>query len=116
MIKMANVNKKALANMVQAILTKEDRKVTKAFSLEAVDAVLDSIEAAMKNGDNVKLVGFGNFELRERAGRTGRNPQTGEALEISGRTAPAFKPAKALKESVKDVTPNEVASDEDSDE
>lgn len=118
---MANINKKALANLVQAKLTKEatetdkGRKITKVFANEAVDAVLDAIAESLQAGDNVKLVGFGNFELRERAGRTGRNPQTGEEMEISGRTAPAWKPAKSLKDSVKDVTPNEVASDDESD-
>lgn len=125
MIKMANINKKELAVMVQELLTiqphekdgkaVEGRKITKKFAGEAVDAVITAIENALVNGDNVKLTSFGNFELRERSGRTGRNPQTGEALEIAGRTAPAFKPAKALKEAVKDVVPNEVASD-DSDE
>lgn len=119
---MANINKAGLANLVQAKLTIEategdkGRKITKKFANEAVDAVLESIADVLKAGDNVKLVGFGNFELRERAGRTGRNPQTGDSMEIAGRTAPAFKPSKSLKESVKDVTPNEVASDDDSDE
>lgn len=113
------INKTALAVEVQKLLTVEatetdkGRKITKKFATEAVDAVLTAIENALKNGDNVKLVGFGNFELRERSGRTGRNPQTGESLEIAGRTAPAFKPSKALKDAVKDVVPNEASSEED---
>ncbi|STO12850.1 HB [[Flavobacterium] thermophilum] len=66
-----------------------------------VDATFDKITKALKNGDKVKLSGFGNFEVRERAARKGRNPQTGEEIEIPASKTPAFKPAKALKESLK---------------
>lgn len=66
----------------------------------AVNAVVESIEGALMKGDRVSLVGFGTFEVRERAARTGRNPRTGATLEISPSKVPAFKAGKALKESV----------------
>ncbi len=66
----------------------------------AVEAVFSVISDALKNGEKVQLVGFGNFEVRERAARKGRNPQTGEEIEIAASKVPAFKPGKALKELV----------------
>lgn len=66
---------------------------------EAVDAVFDSIQEALVNGDSVKLIGFGTFEVRERKARTGRNPQDPNAVvEIPASKAPAFKAGKALKD------------------
>ncbi|KAA6460485.1 HU family DNA-binding protein [Bacillus thuringiensis] len=78
----------------EAELTKKDASL-------AVDAVLQSIQHALQNGDNVQLIGFGTFEVRERAAREGRNPHTGEALTIPAGKVPAFKAGKALKEAVK---------------
>lgn len=66
----------------------------------ALDSVLDEITAAVKKGDKVSLTGFGNFELRERAARTGRNPQTGAEMQVPASKAPAFKPGKAFKDAV----------------
>jgi DNA-binding protein HU-beta len=66
----------------------------------AVDAALDSILEALAAGEKVTLVGFGAFEIRERAARTGRNPQTGETIEIPASKIPAFKPGKVLKEAI----------------
>lgn len=66
----------------------------------ALEAVLDCISEALASGDKVQLVGFGTFEVRERAARTGRNPQTGEDIAIAARVVPAFKPGKALKDAV----------------
>ncbi|OOR61478.1 DNA-binding protein [Bacillus mycoides] len=66
----------------------------------AVDSVFASIQEALQNGDNVQLIGFGSFEVRERATREGRNPQTGESITIPARKVPAFKAGKALKEAV----------------
>jgi DNA-binding protein HU-beta len=63
-----------------------------------VDSVLNTISEALKNGEKVTLIGFGNFEVRERAARTGRNPQTGEEIQIEASKVPAFKPGKQLKE------------------
>lgn len=65
-----------------------------------VEAVFDKISEALKNGEKVQLVGFGNFEVRERSARKGRNPQTGEEIDIPASKVPAFKPGKALKDSV----------------
>jgi len=66
-----------------------------------VDAVFESIQGALRNGDKVQLVGFGNFEIRERAARQGRNPQTGEIIEIAASKVPAFKAGKSLREGVR---------------
>jgi DNA-binding protein HU-beta len=74
--------------------------MTKKDAEKAVNAVVESIEAALTQGDRVSLVGFGTFEVRQRAARVGRNPRTGATLEISGSKVPAFKAGKALKESV----------------
>lgn len=75
--------------------------LTKKDATAAVDAVFTSIEEALKNGEKVQLIGFGNFEVRDRAARKGRNPQTGVEIEIPASKVPAFKPGKALKEAVK---------------
>lgn len=75
----------------------ESTELSAADADRAVGAVLDAITDALVAGDKVSLPGFGIFETRERAARTGRNPQTGEALEIAASTAAAFKPAAELK-------------------
>ncbi|GAB6443440.1 HU family DNA-binding protein [Bacillus luti] len=89
------MNKTELIQAVseQAALSKKDAGV-------AVDAVFNSILESLKNGDKVQLIGFGNFEIRERAARKGRNPQTGEEIEIAASKVPAFKPGKSLKDAV----------------
>ncbi|MED3275798.1 HU family DNA-binding protein [Bacillus thuringiensis] len=66
----------------------------------AVDTLLESIQQALQNGDNVQLIGFGTFEVRERAAREGRNPSTGKSLIIPAKKAPAFKAGKQFKKSV----------------
>ena len=66
----------------------------------ALDAFISAIGDALKNGDKVQLVGFGAFEVKERAARTARNPRTGEPMEIPASKLPTFKPGKALKEAV----------------
>jgi len=75
--------------------------LSKKDATSAVDAVFDVIAEALQNGDKVQLVGFGNFEVRERSARKGRNPQTGVEIEIPAGKIPAFKPGKALKEGIK---------------
>jgi DNA-binding protein HU-beta len=90
------MNKTELINAVA-----EASELSKKDATKAVDAVFDAILEALKNGDKVQLIGFGNFEVRERAARKGRNPQTGEEIEISASKVPAFKPGKALKDAVK---------------
>ena len=74
--------------------------LTKKDAGQAVDALFDSVTEALSNGGRVQLVGFGTFEVRERAARRGRNPQTGQEIEISARRVPAFKAGKALKDAV----------------
>ena len=66
----------------------------------AVSATLDTITNALKEGDKVQLVGFGSFEVKKRAARTGRNPQTGETIEIAAAKLPVFKAGKALKDAI----------------
>lgn len=66
----------------------------------ATDALLDSIVGALKEGDQVTLVGFGTFSVRARAARSGRNPQTGETIQIKASNSPGFKAGKAFKDAV----------------
>ena len=68
---------------------------------KALDATIASITEALKSGDTVTLVGFGTFNVKERAARTGRNPQTGAEIKIAASKVPAFKAGKALKDAVK---------------
>jgi DNA-binding protein HU-beta len=79
----------------------ESTELSKKDVTNVVEAVFDAIAEALKNGEKVQLVGFGNFEVRERQARKGRNPQTGEEIEIPASKVPAFKPGKALKEGIK---------------
>ena len=74
--------------------------ITKADAGRGLDAVLDSITGALKGGDSVVLVGFGTFSVRDRAARTGRNPQTGAEIQIAAAKVPGFKAGKALKDAV----------------
>lgn len=76
--------------------------LSKKQASEAVDALLSSIKANLAAGEKVQLIGFGSFEVRERAARKGRNPQTGEEIEIPATKVPAFKPGKSLKSAIKD--------------
>jgi DNA-binding protein HU-beta len=78
----------------------ESAELSKKDAENAVKAVLQNIEETLAKGDKVQLIGFGNFEVRERSARKGRNPQTGEEMEIPSSKQPAFKPGKALKDSV----------------
>ena len=72
----------------------------KAAAGRALDAVLETVTEALKEGDSVVLVGFGTFAVKDRAARTGRNPKTGKAIEIPAAKVPGFKPGKALKDAV----------------
>ena len=86
------MNKKELINVVAETtgLSKKDVTVV-------VDATFDKITEALKKGESVNIAGHGKYEVRERAARKGRNPQTGEEIEIPASKSPAFKPAKQLK-------------------
>lgn len=66
----------------------------------AVEAVLDAITGALQAGEKVQLIGFGNFEVKDRQARKGRNPRTGEEIDIPATKVPSFKPGKQLKEDV----------------
>ena len=66
----------------------------------ALNAFVDTLQTALKSGDKVQLLGFGTFEVKERAARTGINPRTKETIQIAATTAPAFKAGKALKDAV----------------
>lgn len=87
------MNKQELISVIadKANLTKKDAEA-------ALAAFTGAVEDALKAGDKVQLVGFGSFEVRERAARIGRNPSTGEEMEIAAAKVPAFKAGKALKE------------------
>ncbi len=74
--------------------------LSKASAGRALDAMLEAITGALKESDQVVLVGFGTFSVKERAARTGRNPQTGEPIEIKAANIPNFKAGKALKDAV----------------
>ena len=78
----------------------EESKLTKKAAETALDAFVTSVEEALKNGEKVQLVGFGSFEVRKRAARKGRNPQTKEEIKIPASKAPVFKAGKALKDLV----------------
>ena len=86
------------AELVDAIADSAD--LSKAGASRALDAVISSITDALKEGDQVALVGFGTFTVKDRAARTGRNPQTGAEIQIAAANVPAFKPGKALKDAV----------------
>ena len=75
-------------------------ELSKADAARAVDAMIDTISAALKKGDTVTLVGFGTFTVRKRAARQGLNPQTREPIQIKASKNPAFKAGKALKDAV----------------
>jgi len=75
--------------------------LTKADAGRAVDAVIDGISSALSKGDKVTVTGFGTFEVRQRAARMGRNPQTGAPLHIPATKTPAFKAGKGFKDAVK---------------
>ena len=74
--------------------------ISRADATKAVDAVLDSVTRTLSNGGSVSLVGFGTFSVKARAARTGRNPRTGEPIQIAASNVPGFKAGKALKDAV----------------
>ena len=76
----------------------EKANLSKKDAEAALNAFVGTVEAALVKGEKVQLVGFGGFEVRERAARTGRNPQTGTEMKIAAAKVPAFKAGKALKD------------------
>ncbi len=86
------------SELIQAVADSAD--ISKTTAAKAVDAVIDSIKDALAEDDTVTLIGFGTFTVRERAARVGRNPRTGERLDIKAAKVPVFKAGKALKDAV----------------
>ena len=74
--------------------------LSKRDAQKALDGFQDALLEAMQNGEKVSLTGFGTFEVRERAARTGRNPQTGETMEVAASKNAAFKPGKSFKDAL----------------
>ncbi len=89
------MNKSELIDKVAA-----SADIPKAVAGRALDAVIASITGALEEGDSVVLVGFGTFSVKDRAARTGRNPQTGNPIQIAAAKIPGFKAGKALKDAV----------------
>ena len=85
--------------LVEAVA--EKMNTTKKEAEAAVSAFTETVKEALAEGKKVQLIGFGNFEVRERAARKGRNPQTGEEMDIPATKVPAFKPGKGFKDVVK---------------
>lgn len=86
------------SELIEAITAEAD--VSKAAAGRALDAVIAAVTGALKDGESVSLVGFGTFSVKARAARTGRNPQTGAAIQIAAANIPSFKAGKALKDAV----------------
>ncbi len=89
------MNKSQLIDKIAA-----DADISKAAAGRVLDAFMGSVPDALKGGDEVAMVGFGTFSVRERAARTGRNPQTGKEITIPAGKVPGFRAGKALKDSV----------------
>lgn len=86
------------ADLINALAAKNE--ISKKDAEKAVNGVLELIGDALKNGEKIQLMGFGSFAVKERAARTGKNPATGESIEIAARKDVTFKAGAALKESV----------------
>jgi DNA-binding protein HU-beta len=86
------------AELINAIA--EHANLTKADAGRGLDALVKTIETTLKAGDAITLVGFGTFDVKDRAARTGRNPQNGQEITIAAAKSPSFKPGKALKDAV----------------
>jgi len=86
------------AELIDSIAETAD--ISKASATRALDALIGSVTKALQDGDQVSLVGFGTFVVKERSARTGRNPQTGKPIEIKAAKVPGFKPGKFLKDAV----------------
>ena len=89
------MNKTDLVNVIAA-----EAELTKKQAEAALNATLDAIAGALKNGDKVQLIGFGTFEVKTAAEREGRNPKTGETIKIAAAKKPAFSASKVLKDQV----------------
>ena len=86
------------AELIDSVASAAD--LSKADAGRAVDAIVDSVTGALKRGEQVSVVGFGTFSVKHRAARAGRNPRTGETIQIAASNVPGFKAGKALKDAV----------------
>ena len=86
------------AELIDAVAV--DADISKASAARAVDSLVAAITSSLKSGESVTLVGFGTFSVRERPARSGRNPRTGETIQIDASSTPVFKAGKALKDAV----------------
>ena len=86
------------AELIDAVAADSD--LTKASAARALDSAIENITSALKSGNNVTLVGFGTFTVRRRDARMGRNPRTGEPIQIKASNVPGFKAGKALKDAL----------------
>lgn len=86
------------AELVDLIADKAD--ISKASAARVLDATLEGVVAALRDGDQVALVGFGTFSVKQRAERQGRNPKTGEAMTIAASRSVGFKPGKTLRDAI----------------
>lgn len=89
------MNKTELINAIAA-----EAEISKKDAGKALDAFIETVTKALKSDDKVQLIGFGTFEVRERAAREGHNPATGEKIQIAATKVPAFKAGKALKDTI----------------
>ena len=90
------MNKKDLVDLMA-----DNAEISKATAEQALNALLDGVKESLKKGEKVTLVGFGTFSVSNRAARTGRNPQTGEAIQIAASKAPKFTAGKDFKKAIK---------------
>ena len=86
------------AELIEAVAS--DTGLTKASAARALDSAIENITNALRGGNGVTLVGFGTFTVRQREARMGRNPRTGEAIQIKASRVPGFKAGKALKDAL----------------
>ncbi len=86
------------SDLIAAVAAKTGE--TKKSAEASINAIIDVIAETLASGDKIQLVGFGSFEVRQRAARKGRNPQTGKEMKIDAKKAPVFKAGKALKDAV----------------
>ena len=94
------MNKGEFTQRMQEVFEERNLDLNASQSAKAVDAVFDTIQTTLADGEGIAITGFGTFEVRERAARTGRNPKTGESVNVKDKFSPHFKPGKELKERV----------------
>jgi len=88
------------ADLVEQVADAIGPGITKKDCALVVDGLLNAVKAALSDGDNIEIRGFGTFKVRERKARVARNPRTGERVEVPSRVVPVFKPSKDLREQV----------------